>query len=91
MIENFEKLGAFYLGKGYDLAAARLRDDLLLYDAKDLTTHAICVGMTGSGSGYFGLCRPCRWEEAHTEIAELGLGDVYPIRGTGCGVQARPT
>jgi hypothetical protein len=31
-----------------------LKDDLVLYDSKDLTTHAICVGMTGSGKT--GLC-----------------------------------
>ncbi len=28
--------------------------DLILYDSKDLTTHAVCVGMTGSGKT--GLC-----------------------------------
>ena len=32
----------------------QIQDDLLLYDAKDLTTHAVCVGMTGSGKT--GLC-----------------------------------
>lgn len=32
----------------------KTRDDLLLYDSKDLTTHAVCVGMTGSGKT--GLC-----------------------------------
>src|SRR4029434_6215280 len=37
-------------GRAYDLAARKTRDDLLLYDAKDLTTHAVCVGMTGSGN-----------------------------------------
>ncbi len=31
-----------------------MRDDLLLYDSNDLTTHAMCVGMTGSGKT--GLC-----------------------------------
>ena len=31
-----------------------LTDDLLLYPSKDLTTHAVCVGMTGSGKT--GLC-----------------------------------
>jgi hypothetical protein len=50
----FEQLGAFYLGREYDLATSSLRDDLLLYDSKDLTTHAVCVGMTGSGKT--GLC-----------------------------------
>jgi hypothetical protein len=29
-------------------------DNLVLYDSRDLTTHAVCVGMTGSGKT--GLC-----------------------------------
>jgi hypothetical protein len=51
---NYEKLGAFYLGRVYDLDNDRVLEDLLLYDSKDLTTHAVCVGMTGSGKT--GLC-----------------------------------
>src|SRR6187399_2149987 len=51
---DYEKLGVFYLGKQYDLAAKRATEDLILYDAKDLCTHAVCVGMTGSGKT--GLC-----------------------------------
>src|SRR5690349_5055147 len=47
-MEQFEKLGVFYLGK------SKGNDDLLLYDSKDLVTHAVCVGMTGSGKT--GLC-----------------------------------
>ena len=46
---EYEKLGAFYLGREFDPAANALRDELVLYDSKDLTTHAFCVGMTGSG------------------------------------------
>jgi hypothetical protein len=53
-VQDFEKLGAFYLGRLFDAQKAGIRDDLLLYDAKDLTTHAVCVGMTGSGKT--GLC-----------------------------------
>ena len=53
-MQDYEKLGVFYLGKTYDLDSRQIRDDLLLYDAKDLTTHAVCVGMTGSGKT--GLC-----------------------------------
>lgn len=45
-MQDFEKLGAFYLG--------RTDKGTLLYDSKDLVTHAICVGMTGSGKT--GLC-----------------------------------
>jgi hypothetical protein len=48
-MQDFEKLGVFYLGKEYDPAAGAVKDDLILLDAKDLTTHAMIVGMTGSG------------------------------------------
>ncbi len=51
---DFEKLGVFYLGRNYDPSKRALTDDLLLYPSKDLTTHAVCVGMTGSGKT--GLC-----------------------------------
>ena len=47
-MESFEKLGVFYLGK------TKSDNSLLLYDSKDLVTHAVCVGMTGSGKT--GLC-----------------------------------
>ncbi len=50
----FEKLGVFYLGKEYDSQAAKASGDYLLYESKDLTTHGLCVGMTGSGKT--GLC-----------------------------------
>lgn len=53
-MEDFEKLGAFYLGRPYDLKNKQRRDGLVLYDSKDLVTHAVCVGMTGSGKT--GLC-----------------------------------
>ncbi|HJX38425.1 MAG TPA: hypothetical protein VJ714_07490, partial [Anaerolineae bacterium] len=53
-MQPFEKLGAFYLGKEYDLAKGEILDSLVMYDARDLTTHAVCVGMTGSGKT--GLC-----------------------------------
>ena len=48
-MQDYEKLGVFYLGKTYDMDARKVNDDLLLYNTKDLTTHAVCVGMTGSG------------------------------------------
>jgi hypothetical protein len=53
-MEDFEKLGAFYLGRPYDLKNKQAKDGLILYDSKDLVTHAVCVGMTGSGKT--GLC-----------------------------------
>jgi hypothetical protein len=53
-MQDFEKLGAFYLGREYDLAQREGKEDLLLYNSKDLCTHAVVVGMTGSGKT--GLC-----------------------------------
>lgn len=53
-MQDYEKLGKFYLGKTFDLGANKRGEDLVLYDSKDLVTHAVCVGMTGSGKT--GLC-----------------------------------
>ena len=53
-MSDFEKLGAFYLGRGYDAGKDQLAAEPLMYDSRDLTTHAVCVGMTGSGKT--GLC-----------------------------------
>ncbi len=52
--QDFEKLGVFYLGRPYDLAKKKPKKGWLLYESKDLVTHAVCVGMTGSGKT--GLC-----------------------------------
>ncbi|MFO7326472.1 MAG: ATP-binding protein, partial [Pseudomonadota bacterium] len=54
MTTDYEKLGAFYLGKVFDPATGSTLEEPLLYDSRDLTTHAVCVGMTGSGKT--GLC-----------------------------------
>jgi hypothetical protein len=53
-MEDFEKLGTFYLGRPYDVKSKQPGEGLLLYDSKDLVTHAVCLGMTGSGKT--GLC-----------------------------------
>ncbi|MEO0483319.1 MAG: ATP-binding protein, partial [Planctomycetota bacterium] len=46
--------GAFYLGRGHDLESGTTDGERLEYPSRDLTTHAVCVGMTGSGKT--GLC-----------------------------------
>lgn len=51
---DFEKLGSFYLGKEFDMKNGMPTDKLVMYDSRDLTTHAVCIGMTGSGKT--GLC-----------------------------------
>ena len=54
-MQDFEKLGAFYIGKRVDTETDKLTDELVLYDAKDLTTHAVIIGMTGSGKTGLGI------------------------------------
>ena len=49
-----EKLGSFFLGREYDLKTRQHLGRPVDYDSRDLTTHAVCVGMTGSGKT--GLC-----------------------------------
>lgn len=53
---DIEQPACFYLGREYDLASRSVRTDLppVMYDARDLLTHGVVVGMTGSGKT--GLC-----------------------------------
>jgi hypothetical protein len=53
-MKDFEKLGLFYLGRPCDPATGAVQDEPVLYDSRDLVTHAVAVGMTGSGKT--GLC-----------------------------------
>ena len=76
MAEIFEKLGLFYLGKTTDPASQAVTQDYLLYDSKDLVTHAVCVGMTGSGKT--GLCIALL-EEAAIFDNRLGLSSSKSI------------
>lgn len=77
METEFEKLGAFYLGRKYDLASKKPLPELVLYDSKDLTTHAVCIGMTGSGKT--GLCLGLVEEAAIDAIPVIAIdvkGDI---------------
>ena len=49
-----ETNGKYYLGRVFDPKKGETTDQPLLYDPDDLTTHAVVVGMTGSGKT--GLC-----------------------------------
>lgn len=68
-MSDYEKLGVFYLGREYDLAARQPTSANLLYDAKDLCTHAVVVGMTGSGKT--GLCLSLLEEAAIDNIPAI--------------------
>src|SRR6266850_1300097 len=69
--EQFEKLGAFYLGRPYDPTTKTAQPGLILYDSKDLVTHAVCVGMTGSGKT--GLCIDLLEEAALDGIPAIAI------------------
>ena len=46
---DIEGLGVFYLGSKCDARTGAAGAEPLLVDARRFTTHAVCVGMTGSG------------------------------------------
>ena len=67
----------FYLGRIFDPKKGEVTPETLLYDPDDLTTHAVCVGMTGSGKT--GLCIDLLEEAALQEIPALMIdpkGDI---------------
>src|SRR5262245_27198059 len=47
-----EKPACFYLGRAYDLKTRQVLpgpEHIVEYDARNLTTHGVIIGMTGSG------------------------------------------
>ncbi|MCB1206489.1 MAG: DUF87 domain-containing protein [Verrucomicrobiae bacterium] len=75
--EDYEQLGKFYLGRTYDIGEKVLGDDLVLYDSKDLVTHGVVLGMTGSGKT--GLCIALLEEAAMDNIPAIVIdpkGDI---------------
>jgi len=76
---DFEKLGVFYLGRTYDVTRGEPAGGLLLYDARDLVTHAVCVGMTGSGKT--GLCISLLEEAALDGVPAIAIDPMDEIFG----------
>lgn len=66
-----EKLGQFYLGRVHDLETGETSPQEVHYDTADLTTHAVCVGMTGSGKT--GLCLSLLEEAAIDGIPAIAI------------------
>ena len=61
--------GKYFLGKVWDPKTGELTDEPLRYDSEDLTTHAVVVGMTGSGKT--GLCVGLLEEAALNNVPAL--------------------
>ena len=68
-MSDFEKPGSFYIGKTFNPADGKPADEYTLYDSRDLTTHAVCVGMTGSGKT--GLCVDILEEAALNDVPTI--------------------
>lgn len=71
----YEKLGEFYLGRRSGTESTG--DEPFLYDSRNLTTHAVCMGMTGSGKT--GLCIGLLEEAALDGISAIAIdpkGDI---------------
>ncbi len=68
---DIDQPGSFYLGRPHDLATGETQNKPLLYDNNDLTTHAVCVGMTGSGKT--GLCVTLLEEAALDGIPAIAI------------------
>ena len=72
-----DSTGKFYIGRIFDPKQGTTTDQPLLYDPDDLTTHAVVVGMTGSGKT--GLCLDLLEEAALNNIPALMIdpkGDI---------------
>src|SRR5690606_2758016 len=88
--DDYEKLGQFYLGRGYDAETRQPDGDLLLYDSKDLVTHGVVLGMTGSGKT--GLCIGLLEEAAMDNIPAIVIdpkGDISNLLLTFPGLDAQ--
>jgi hypothetical protein len=85
---DFEKLGVFYLGRETD-PAGKAMGDVVLYDSRHLVTHALCVGMTGSGKT--GLCLSLIEEAAIDGVPTIAIdpkGDLSNLLLTFPGLAA---
>lgn len=79
-MQDYEKLGLFYLGRPCDPATRKPGEGLVLYDSRDLVTHAVCVGMTGSGKT--GLCLSLLEEAAIDQVPAIAIdpkGDIADL------------
>ncbi|MGQ9844750.1 MAG: ATP-binding protein [Caldisericia bacterium] len=77
---DYEKLGVFYIGRPYNLSRKVSEEGLILYKSKDLVTHGVCIGMTGSGKT--GLCIDIIEEAAIDNIPVIAIdpkGDITNI------------
>lgn len=78
-MQDFEKLGVFYLGKEFDLKEDQMQEEMVLYKSKDLTTHAVIIGMTGSVLPAYGY--GCGGGALQQRQIQGGCGEKYRFTG----------
>jgi hypothetical protein len=78
----FEQPGKLYLGREYDLDLGHVTDKPVFVGTRDLTTHAVCLGMTGTGKTGLGVVAleevlmqgvPCIIVDPKGDITNLAL------------------
>jgi hypothetical protein len=85
----FEQPGKLYLGREFDLDAGHVTDKPVFVGSRDLTTHAVCLGMTGTGKTGLGVVAleevlmqgvPCIIVDPKGDITNLALSfpDMQP-------------
>jgi hypothetical protein len=77
---TMETSGKFYLGRIFDTQQGKTIDQPVQYEPADLTTHAVVVGMTGSGKT--GLCIDLLEEAALNNIPALMIDPKGDITNT---------
>jgi hypothetical protein len=85
---DYELPSAFYLGRDCD-PRGNLHDSLTLYDSRDLVTHGVVLGMTGSGKT--GLCISLLEEAMMDNIPAIVIdpkGDIANLMLTFPGLSA---
>ena len=88
--ESIEGLGSFYLGRYVTPTSGETGETPLLYPSKHLMTHAVCLGMTGSGKT--GLCISLLEEAAIDGIPAIAVdlkGDIANLGLTFPELRAR--
>ncbi len=93
-LSAFDRPGKLYLGREFDFDAGQPTGDPIFLSLRDLTTHAVCLGMTGTGKTGLGIVVleeallqgvPCIIVDPKGDITNLALSfpqmqpaDFYP-------------
>ena len=80
-MQDFEKLGLFYLGREHDLPSGKTGDRAILYESRDLLTHAVATpaGLGTRPTPYLRLDVPHAVATYRRLAAALTISDLRDI------------